>query len=88
MVKSTSELYRVIDRKPFDVIAKMAASPLDNTGQVKLAGPSRPVDESNSISTGDGRDEGLHRAIVDLIVRSLPAPLNDMHLAVTNPLRM
>jgi hypothetical protein len=86
MVKSRSELYRVIDRKPFDVVAKMAASPLDNTGQVKLAGPA--VDESNSISTGDGRDEGLRRAIVDLIVRSLPTPLNDMHLAVTNPLRM
>jgi hypothetical protein len=86
MVKSGSELYRVIDRKPFDVVAKMAASPLDNTGQVKLAGPA--VDERNSISTGVGRDEGLRRAIVDLIVRSLPTPLNDMHLAVTNPLRM
>jgi hypothetical protein len=46
---------------------------------VKLAGPSLAFDESLS-ATSDARDESLHRAVVDLIVRSLPTILRDMHL--------
>jgi hypothetical protein len=72
---------RVIDGKTFDVIEKMAAPPLDNTGHVKLAGPSQPVDGGVSIGAGDGTDESLRKAVVDLIVRSLPTTLNDLHLA-------
>ena len=73
---------RVIDGKTFDVIEKRAAPPLDNAQATKLAGPSRAVDESFSPGTGDpARNENLHRAITDLIARSLPATLSDMHLA-------
>jgi hypothetical protein len=59
---------RVVDGKTFDVIEKMVAQPIDNVTNIKLAGPSLPVDGN------------LHRAVVDLIVRSLPNLLRDMHL--------
>ncbi len=73
---------RVIDGKTFDVIEKRAAAPLDNVETVRLAGPSRLVDESFSLSVGDPvRNEKLHGAITDLIVRSLSSTLSDMHLA-------
>jgi hypothetical protein len=73
---------RVFDGKTFDVIEKMAAPPLDNGGTVGVAGPSRLVDESFSPSAGDpARNENLHGAITDLIARSLPSILSDMHLA-------
>jgi hypothetical protein len=73
---------RVIDGKTFDVIEKRAAAPLDNAEAARLAGPSRLVDESFSPGTGDpARNENLHRAIADLIERSLPTTLSDMHLA-------
>ncbi|MBR1201197.1 hypothetical protein JQ562_38075 [Bradyrhizobium sp. AUGA SZCCT0051] len=86
VTESYSQIYalyeiRVIDGKTFDVIDKKAAQPLGNAGNVPLAGPSRPVDGNFPISSGDGNDEGLHRAIVDLITRSLPTTLGDMHLA-------
>jgi len=86
VVESYSRIFtlyeiRVIDGRTFDVIEKMAAAPLDDTAQVRLPGPSRPTDGSVSINTGDGRDESLRRAVIDLIVRSLPTTLNDMHLA-------
>jgi hypothetical protein len=70
---------RVVDGKTFDVIEKMVAQPIDNGMNVKLAGPSLAFDESFS-ATSDARDESLHRAVVDLIVRSLPTILRDMHL--------
>ncbi|TQF32750.1 hypothetical protein [Bradyrhizobium sp. UNPA324] len=68
---------RVIDGKSFDVIEKRAAAPLDNTGTLRLAGPSGPVD-----ATFDGAawSERLRAAIADLITRSLPVTLGDMHL--------
>jgi hypothetical protein len=73
---------RVIDGKTFDVIEKMAAPPLDNAERVRLTGPSRPADESFSPNTGDAaQNENLHRAVVDLVVRSLSVTLSDMHLA-------
>jgi hypothetical protein len=80
VLESYSQIYalyeiRVVDGKTFDVIEKLAAGPLDNASSVRLLGPSRLVD------TGfDERDENLHRAIADLITRSLPVTLSDMHL--------
>jgi hypothetical protein len=71
---------RVVDGKTFDVIAKMVAQPTDNLTNVKMAGPSQPFDGGFSSSTSDTQDENLHRAVVDLIVRSLPSTLRDMHL--------
>lgn len=73
---------RVFDGKTFDVIEEMAAPPLENADTIRLTGPSRIVDESFSASTGDpARNEKLHGAITDLIARSLPSTLSDMHLA-------
>ncbi|MBR0957374.1 hypothetical protein [Bradyrhizobium japonicum] len=68
---------RVIDGKTFDVIEKRAAAPLDNTGTVRIAGPSGPVDETFG---GPASSERLRAAIADLITRSLPVTLGDMHL--------
>ena len=73
---------RVFDGKTFDVIEKRAASPLDNSGAMKLPGPSQLVDETFAPSTGNpAQNEKLHAAIADLVARSLPATLSDMHLA-------
>jgi hypothetical protein len=75
---------RVVDGKTFDVIEKMAAPPLDDVGPVRLAGPSRTIDESLAPSTGDPvQNEKLHGAIADLVARSLSSTLSDMHLAET-----
>ena len=68
---------RVIDGKSFDVIEKRAAAPLDNTGTLRLAGPSGPVDETFG---GAASGERLRAAVADLIARSLPITLGDMHL--------
>lgn len=68
---------RVIEGKSFDVIEKRAAAPLDNTGTMRLAGPSGPVDETFE---GPASNERLRAAIADLITRSLPVTLGDMHL--------
>ncbi|PJG51043.1 hypothetical protein CVM73_33185 [Bradyrhizobium forestalis] len=68
---------RVVDGKSFDVIEKRAAAPLDNTGTVRIAGPSGPVDEPFERSASSER---LRAAIADLIIRSLPLTLGDMHL--------
>jgi hypothetical protein len=73
---------RMFDGKTFDVIEKRAAPPLENSEAMRLTGPSRLVDETFSPSTGDpARNEKLHGAIADLIVRSLSSTLGDMHLA-------
>src|SRR5258706_1771388 len=75
---------RVIDGKTFDGIENMASPPSDSAEAVRLPGPSRLVDESISPSIGDpARNENLHRAITDLIARSLSTTLSDMHLAET-----
>ncbi|MGX1324180.1 hypothetical protein AB7M17_007633 [Bradyrhizobium sp. USDA 377] len=68
---------RVIEGKSFDVIEKRAAAPLDNTGTMRLAGPSGPVDATFD---GSASSERLRAAIADLITRSLPVTLGDMHL--------
>jgi hypothetical protein len=55
---------------------------VDDVGPVKLAGPSRAIDESFSSSADDPvRKEKLHGAVADLVARSLPSTLSDMHLA-------
>ena len=58
---------RVIDGKSFDVIEKRAAAPLDNTGTMRLAGPSGPIDATFE---GPATSERLRAAITDLITRS------------------
>ncbi|MHC4052434.1 hypothetical protein [Bradyrhizobium sp. 25ACV] len=68
---------RVIDGKTFDVIEKRAAAPLDNTGTLRIAGPSGPIDGTFD---GPASSERLRAAIADLITRSLPVTLDDMHL--------
>ena len=68
---------RVIEGKSFDVIEKRAAAPFDNTGTMRLAGPSGTVDETFE---GPAASERLRAAIADLITRSLPVTLGDMHL--------
>jgi len=73
---------RVFDGKSFDVIEKRAAPPLDDVGAVRIAGPSRMIDENFSAGPGDpAQNEKLHAAITDLVARSLPSTLSDMHLA-------
>jgi hypothetical protein len=73
---------RVVDGKTFDIIEKRTAQPLDNAAAVRLAGPSRLVDESFSPDAGDpAQNDKLHGAITDLVVRSLSSTLSDMHLA-------
>jgi hypothetical protein len=72
----------VIDGKTFDVIEKVAAPPLDGAAAARIPGPSRQVDESLSPAAGDPvRNENLHGAIKDLVLRSLSATLSDMLLA-------
>jgi hypothetical protein len=60
----------------------MTAPPLDDVGVVRLAGPSRTIDESFTPSAGNpAQNEKLHAAITDLVARSLSTTLSDMHLA-------
>jgi hypothetical protein len=75
---------RVFDGKTFDLIEKLIAPPLDDVGAVRIAGPSRMIDESFSAGAGNpAQNERLHAAIADLVARSLPSTLSDMHLADT-----
>jgi hypothetical protein len=71
---------RLIDGRTFDVIEKRAASPLGNAEMLRLAGPSRMVDEALE---GPAAGERLRAGIADLITRSLPLTLGDMHLVDT-----
>lgn len=66
---------RVVDGKTFDIIEKLAAGPLDNAASVRLPGPSLVIDAGF-----DEQNDNLHRAVVDLVTRSLPNTLSDMHL--------
>src|SRR5580692_10033740 len=73
---------KVFDGKTFDVIEKRSAPALDDAVEIRLPGPTRQVDDSYSPGTGEPvRNENLHKAITDLIVRSLSTTLSDMHLA-------
>ncbi len=66
---------RVVDGKSFDIIEKLAAGPVDNASTVRLPGPSLLIEAGF-----DEQNESLHRAVVDLVTRSLPNTLSDMHL--------
>jgi hypothetical protein len=66
---------RVIDGKTFDVIEKLAAGPADDASSIRLAGPSLVIDASV-----DEPNETLRRAVADLLTRSLPNLLSDLHL--------
>jgi hypothetical protein len=74
-------LVKLIDGHEFNLIAKRSASPLNNTEIIRLAGPSRLVDDSFLPTANDvARNEQLKAAIIDLIERSLPTTLQDMGL--------
>ena len=66
---------RVVDGKTFDVIEKVVAGPAVDASIVRLPGPSLVIG-----ANFDRRDENLRRAIHDLIIRSLPNTLSDLHL--------
>jgi len=70
----------VVDGKTFDLIERLAAGPLDNSTDLRLAGPSRLLDEGIPVGGNVANDDSMHRAVVDLITRSLPVTLEDMHL--------
>lgn len=70
---------RVVDGKTFDVIEKLAAGPLDSSTDLRLAGPSLLLDEGIPVGSIEA-SESMHRTVVDLITRSLPVTLEDMHL--------
>lgn len=73
---------RVFEGKTFKVIEKRTAQPLDNPEGLKLAGPSRTVDETLAPGKDDpAQNERLRAAVADLLARSLAATLSDMHLA-------
>jgi hypothetical protein len=72
---------RLVDGHDFKVISKAAASPLNNTEIIRLAGPSRLVDDSFLPAANDvPRNEQLKAAFIDLIERSLPTTLEDLGL--------
>ena len=71
---------RVIDGKTFDVIEKLAAGPSDDASSIRLAGPSLVIDAAVDVP-----NETLHRAVVDLLMRSLPNTLSDLHLVAQKP---
>jgi hypothetical protein len=55
---------------------------LDEVGTVRIAGPSRTIDEDFVPGAGNpAENEKLHAAIADLVARSLSTTLSDMHLA-------
>lgn len=68
---------RLIDGKTFDVIEKRIASPLGNSGTIRIQGPGQIIDSNFDGSAGVER---LRTAVMDLIARSLPQTLGDMHL--------
>jgi hypothetical protein len=74
-------MIRVIDGHDFSVIDTKSAPPVDNIEIVRLAGPSRTVDDSLLPTADDAaRNEKLKAAIIDLIERSLPTTLQDLRL--------
>jgi len=73
---------RVFEGKTFRLIEKRAAQPLDNPEGLRLAGPSRMLDETFAPGNDNpAQNERLRAAVADLLARSLAATLSDMHLA-------
>ena len=74
-------MIRVIDGHDLRVIDKRSASPLDHRETVRLAGPSRVVDESFLPDGSDGSgNQKLQAAITELIEHSLPDALESLNL--------
>jgi hypothetical protein len=72
---------RIIDGHSFRTIDKKTAGPLDNSGTLRLAGPSRPFDAAGLPPTSDpGQNAPLKAAVSDLINRSLEPTLRDLRL--------
>jgi hypothetical protein len=71
----------VIDGHEFKVVQKRPAAPVNNTEILRLAGPSRTVDDSFLPTANDpARNAKLKAGIIDLIERSLPATLQGLRL--------
>lgn len=74
-------IIRVIDGRTFRTIDKKSADPVDNSGIVKLAGPSRVFEVAGLPPIPDPlQNESLKAAVSDLINRSLEPTLRDLHL--------
>jgi hypothetical protein len=72
---------RVVDGHTFRTIDTKSAAPVDNSGIVKLTGPSRPFDAAGLPPISDPlENESLKAAVADLINRSLEPTLRDLRL--------
>jgi hypothetical protein len=72
---------RVIDGHTFRNIDKKSAGPVDNSGFVRLTGPSRMVDAAELPPLSDPlQNESLKAAVSDLIKQSLEPTLGDLRL--------
>jgi hypothetical protein len=86
MFGSYAELYalyeiRLIDGHKFEVIDKRPAIPLNSDEMVRLAGPSRLIDDTLLPTANEPeRNEQLKGALTDLVERSLVATLQDLRL--------
>lgn len=73
---------RVVDGHSFEVLEKRTAAPLEHSDLVRLAGPSRRVDDTYTLAAGDpAQNEKAREVITDMIERSLTPTLRDLHLA-------
>ncbi|MBV9565113.1 MAG: hypothetical protein JOY90_32385 [Bradyrhizobium sp.] len=71
----------VIDGHSFKVISKRAASPLQNAGVFRMAGPSREIDaELASAAQNPAASEAVKAAVIELIDRSLATTMQDVQL--------
>ena len=74
-------IIRVIDGHTFRTIDQKSADPVDNSGIVKLAGPSRMFEAGSLPPISDPlQNNSLKAAVTDLINRSLEPTLRDLRL--------
>jgi hypothetical protein len=71
---------RLFDGKTHEVIERLVAPPLDSSGAVRIAGPSRIIDAPLAPDAHPAQDDRLRADITDLLARSLSQTLNDLHL--------
>jgi hypothetical protein len=71
---------RLIDGHTFRTIDRKPAGPVDNSGTVRLTGPSRPFDAAGLAISDPLQNESFKTAVSDLINRSLEATLRDLRL--------
>jgi len=73
---------KVFDGRSYELIESRSAAPLNNTDMVRLAGPSRLVDESYMPNNGNpAENEQLRAKINDMILGSLVPTLRNLYLA-------